>query len=42
MAKQQPSDFGIIRTVKIDGEVTVRQFDGRHFIDAMDEGIEIR
>jgi AAA15 family ATPase/GTPase len=42
VGKNQRDKFGIIRTVKVKGTVEIRQFDGRRFVDAMDEGIEIR
>ncbi len=40
--KNDAERVSIIRTVKINGMTEVRQFGGRSFVDAINEGIEIR
>jgi AAA15 family ATPase/GTPase len=42
VAKDQSKEFSVIRTVRANGNVEVRQFDGRRFVDAINEGIEVR
>jgi AAA15 family ATPase/GTPase len=42
VVEKYPDKFGIIRTVKVNAKVETRQFDGTRFVDAINEGIEIR
>ena len=42
MVSDNPKDYGLIHTAKINGECKVREYSGREFATALEQGFEVR